>query len=293
MSLRAESVILPAYAKINLFLDITGVLPNGYHTLNNIMQQINLHDKVTVSYSEGGTQRLIKITCDDKKVPCDEKNIAYRAARLYFERSGLFGSVNINIKKNIPVMAGLGGSSTDGAAVLSAMNMLCGNRFTRRELEEAGALLGADVPFCIRGNAALCKGIGEKMTDIEALADCQIVIIKPSFSCNTSSAYKLYDRKPIPAKGEPSKLLLKLKSGCVNDIGRELYNIFEPLYNDRRIEQIKKELIDAGAAGAALSGSGSSVYGIFDCREKAIGAVESLDYPFKIITNPISALEKK
>lgn len=278
-----------AYAKINLFLDITGVLPNGYHSLNNIMQQIELHDEVTVALAEGNG---ISIVCDNTEIPCDKRNIAYKAAELFMRETGISSEIKINIKKNIPVMAGLGGSSTDGAAVLLALNQLNGNVLPEKDLENMGAMLGADLPFCIRGNAALCKGIGEKMQDISGLPQCVILIIMPEFSCCTVAAYKLYDKTPLKSIGEPEALLSALQKKELNDTGKNLYNIFELLYNDPRIFTIKQRLLDLGAVGAALSGSGSAVYGIFAEEEKALAAMSELEYPQKFITKPVFLLEK-
>ena len=283
-----DTVTLPAYAKINLFLDITGTLPNGYHSLNNIMQQIALHDDVTVSFEEAA-ETVIEIACDDPQIPCNEKNIAYKAAKFFLGRVGTSGRVKVDIKKSIPVMAGLGGSSTDGAAVLVGLNKLCGKSFSKTELEEMGAALGADVPFCIRGNCAYCKGIGELMGDIIGIENCSLLIVKPPFSCNTALAYSQYDKNPIEARPEPEKLLNALNNGDLTGAAGELYNIFELLDNVQAIEEIKQALTNAGALGAALSGSGSAVYGIFPDRKTALTAADKLNYPVRIVTEPVNA----
>lgn len=284
-----NEITVNAYAKINLFLDITGVLPNGYHSLNNVMQQIDLHDEVKVSLSEGSG---IKISCDNPALPADRGNIAYKAAALFSEKTGLSSEITVNIQKNIPVMAGLGGSSTDGAAVLKALNLLCGEPMTKMELEELGARLGADVPFCIRGNAAFCRGIGERMTDIKGLENCHILIVKPDFSCSTAEGYKLYDKAPIKSLGEPNELISALKENDLRKTGKCVYNIFEPLYKDARIEKIKKALTASSALGALLSGSGSAVYGLFETEAEALSAMSRLKYPFMLLTKPVFSLEK-
>lgn len=285
-----ETIKMPAYAKINLFLDITGVLPNGYHSLNNIMQQIALHDKVTISFEETA-ETVIEITCDDPQIPSDERNIAYKAANLFLTKQGRSGKVKVEIEKHIPVMAGLGGSSTDGAAVLTGLNRLCGDPFSKKELEAMGTELGADVPFCIRGGCAYCKGIGEIMTDIMGIEKCSILIVKPDFSCNTAAAYKQYDKNPIKARPEPEKLLNALKNVELPEAAAELYNIFEELNSVQKITEIKNALISNGALGAALSGSGSAVFGIFPDKEIALKALQSLDYPLIIVTDPITSRE--
>lgn len=190
-------------------------------------------------------------------------------------------------------MAGLGGSSTDGAAVLKALNRLCGEPLTCSELEMLGAGLGADVPFCIRGNAALCRGIGEKMTDVRGLENCYILIAKPDFSCGTSQGYKLYDKTPLKNMGEPGGLIAALKENDLKKTAKYLYNIFESLYHDSRIEKIKNDLLSSNALGALLSGSGSAVFGLFDDEEKALEALSHLNYPFTFLTKPFFSLEKK
>ncbi len=276
---KKTEIKIKAYAKINLFLDITGVLPNGYHSLNNIMQQIDLFDKVGVSF-EDAKETSIKICCDNPQIPCDERNIAFKAAELFLKKAGITGSVTVGIEKHIPVMAGLGGSSTDGAAVLKALNKVQNCFFAQGELEEMGACLGADVPFCLRGGAAFCRGIGDKMSDIPFAERCSFVVAKPDFSCNTKRAYGLYDKNPPKIKKDPAAIMSALEKGDVKAVGKELYNVFETLYNDSRIEKIKEELISAGAVGAALSGSGSAVFGVFEDINSAALAKKKMKYPF-------------
>ena len=282
MSLKAE-ICIPAYAKVNLFLDITGRLPNGYHELNTVMQQVELCDNVTVSVKDGNG---IAVSCDVKDIPCDERNIAFRAAEAFLRKTGIEAEISIDIEKRIPIMAGLGGSSADGAAALIALNRLYDGVLNSSELEKLGAALGADVPFCIRGGAAICKGIGDKMQSIGGLVDnCFLVIVKPDFQCDTAEGYRLYDRQPVTEKGDFDGFLRALKSG-VAETGKKLYNVFERLYRDERIERLKNELIKAGASGACLTGSGSAVFGIFDGREKAERAQVQLQYQTKILTKP-------
>lgn len=273
-----------AYAKINLFLDITGRRSDGYHELNNIMQRIELHDNVTVHITERETG--INVRCDNPDIPCDKRNIAYKAAEAYLNAAGVNAKIDIEITKAIPVMAGLGGSSADGAAVLKALNSHF-KRLDNDELLKTAAGLGADVPFCLFGSAAYCKGIGELMTAAEPLSDCTLLIVKPDFSCSTARGYGMYDLNPIADRGEPAALLKALKEGDLDAVGKGLYNVFEPLYNDGRLEAIKDELTENGALGALLSGSGSAVYGIFSDRDKAFAASEKMDYPIKIPTKPL------
>lgn len=279
-----KRVEIQAYAKVNLFLDITGKLANGYHGLNTVMQQIGICDKVIVSVSDGSG---IAVSCDVANIPCDERNIAFKAAKAFLERTGVQANVSIDIEKKIPVMAGLGGSSADGAAVLTGLNRLYDDILSGSELEKVGAALGADVPFCIRGGAAVCKGIGDEMRSVRGLDEnCRLVVVKPDFECSTAGGYRLYDRQPVAEKGDFDGFLRALESGTAAT-GKALYNVFERLYCDERIEGMKNELMEAGALGACLTGSGSAVFGIFDDKEKAERASAELQYHTKFLTKPL------
>lgn len=283
MSLKAE-ICVNAYAKINLFLDITGRLANGYHGLNTVMQQIGLCDRVGVRVKDGNG---IAVSCDTEDIPCDRRNIAFKAAEAFLDRTGFEAEILIDIEKKIPVMAGLGGSSADGAAVLAALNRLYDGVLSSEELERLGALLGADVPFCVRGGAAVCKGIGDDMRSVRGLDEnCFIVIVKPDFECNTAEGYRLYDRQPVAEKGDFDGFLKALDGG-IGETGKRLYNVFERLYCDERIERLKSELVKAGASGACLTGSGSAVFGIFDDREKAERTLTQIQYRTKFLTKPL------
>ena len=284
MNLKRAEICVPAYAKVNLFLDITGRLDNGYHTLNTVMQQVELCDTVTVRVRDG---KGIAVSCDVEGIPCDERNIAFKAARSFLEKMGLEAEILIDIEKSIPVMAGLGGSSTDGAAVLAALNQLYDGVMSGEELEKLGAALGADVPFCIRGGAAACTGIGDNMRPVKGLDDnCFIVIVKPDFECDTAEGYRLYDRKPVAEKSDFNGFLRAME-GSAAQTGKSLYNVFERLYCDNRIERLKKELVKAEALGACLTGSGSAVFGVFDDKIKAETALAQLQYGTKILTKSL------
>lgn len=276
------SLTVKAYAKINLFLDITGRLPNGYHTLNTVMQQIDLYDNVRVSHTDGE----ITVTCNNPNIPCNEKNIAYRAAAAFFAESDIRGGAEIDIEKNIPLEAGLGGSSTDGAAVLTALNKLCGEPLSVGQLCTVGASLGADVPFCLTGGTAVCGGTGEKIRSIPCKKDFFIVIAKPDFYCNTTQAYKKFDMSPLPVREGFDRFVGLLENGCEAWSGM-VYNVFEQLYRDKRIETATNELKEKGALCAALSGSGSAVFGVFSDENKAKKAAESIKLPFCRMINPI------
>ncbi len=274
---------IKAYAKINLFLDITGRLENGYHTLNTVMQQVDLYDVVTVEISEGND---IIIECSNPDVPCNEKNIAYKAATAFMNQIKKSAEIHISIQKNIPLEAGMGGSSTDGAAVLKALNELYGNPLTIEELCNIGEKLGADVPFCIVGGTAVCKGIGEIITPIKSNKDYVIALVKPDFSCNTATAYGIYDKKLIPENPNFKKFVDSL-SYETDKWARMMYNVFEALYDDNRIAEITSYFKNNGADGSILTGSGSAVFALFRNKENAESALSIIDAPFKKIVNPL------
>ena len=276
------SLTVKAYAKINLWLDITGRRSDGYHTLNTVMRRIDLYDDVEVTTRSGSD---ITVSCSSRDIPADERNIAYKAAAAFIAKTHKNISVDIRINKRIPVGAGLGGSSADGAAVLTALNELCGHRFDTNELCRIGARLGADVPFCVTGGTARCTGIGEIIEPISC-TDFTALIAAPPFECLTAKAYKQYDASPVPEKAG-------FDAYC-NGIGSDrsllagnMYNVFEVLYDDERITRLKESLIAAGAQGACMSGSGSAVFGIFPDIESAKAASEKLDCETKFVVRAI------
>ena len=273
---------LKAFAKVNLFLDITGRLENGYHTLNTVMTQICLYDEITAEVSEGDG---IFIECDNPAVPCNEKNIAYKAAAAFLSETKNKARVNIRISKNIPLEAGLGGSSTDGAAVLTALNKLYDYPLSLEKLCEIGAKLGADVPFCIMGGTMVCKGIGDKMTQVNCFRDCYFLIVKPDFSCSTPAAYKAYDINPVPENTDFEEFVDALPLGA-EKWAVKMYNVFEKLYDDERSTAMTDTMRKYGALGSILTGSGSAVFGVFREMNAAEEAYRSIYAPFKIIVNP-------
>lgn len=254
---------LEAKAKINLFLEITGRLGNGYHTISTVMQEIGLCDYVTVTETDSGN---ITLSSDCDTMPLDERNIAYRCAALFFERSGIENKgISIHIEKNIPMEAGLAGGSTDGAAVLKGLNEIYGKPFTVAQLCGIGAKVGADIPFCILGGTVLCEGIGDIMTPISPLPRCHILIAKGKEGVSTKWAYEQFDlMENREIKDNPMTELLE--KGDINDICEAMYNCFELLVPS--VGEIKDVMNRSGAMGSMMSGSGTAVFGIFDDEEK-------------------------
>ena len=260
-----------AKAKINLFLEITGRLPNGYHTISTVMHQISLCDYVTLTETQTGK---ITITSDCDTMPLDERNIAYKCAALFFEAAGIENKgINIHIEKNIPMEAGLAGGSTDGAAVLKLLNEMFGSPFTVDELCKLGARTGADIPFCILGGTVLCEGIGEIMTPISPLPTCYILIAKGKEGVSTKWAYEQFDMMD-DRKIVDNPMPELLECGDIDSICRAIYNCFELLVPS--VAQIKDIMNKSGALGSMMSGSGTAVFGIFDSEEKMQAAYGKL-----------------
>ena len=257
-----------AYAKINLTLDITGRRDDGYHTLESVMHTVSLCDRVLVRLHDEGEG--VTLGCNLPYLPRDGRNLAVRAAALFWERSGLPPRrVEIHIKKAIPVGAGMAGGSTDAAAVLRLLNRMAGFPFSRQALAALALELGADVPFCLRIGAALACGIGEKLKPAPALPPCHIVVCKPPVSVSTKRAYELIDACHDLLHPPAEAMLAALESGSFDAVCAALGNSMAgPIEGEKpQIADIRRQLLALGAGGAMMSGSGSAVFALF--REKA------------------------
>lgn len=257
-----DKLTVKANAKINLTLNITGKLPNGYHTLRSIMQSISLCDVVTV---EKTADSGIEVICGGG-IPSGEQNIAFKAAREFFRTSDISDKgVKITIEKHIPSEAGLGGGSADAAAVINCLDKLFGCDFSQEKLCETGASVGADVPFCIVGGTALCEGIGEVITQLPALSCGCVVIAKGKLGVSTKDAYAKIDSAEIEhTPWESSDFIGGFESWaalCSND--------FESVSGNPEVKTIRSEINSNGAAVAQMSGSGSAVFGLFSDRSNA------------------------
>lgn len=263
---------IKAAAKINLTLDIIGKRADGYHDIRTIMQSIGLFDTVTLTQN---SSKEITVSCNHPDVPCDERNIVYKCAAAFYKRLGdKCGGLHIHIEKNIPTQAGLAGGSADGAAVVVGLNELSGRPFSSEELEEIGGTVGADIPFCIRGGTVLCEGIGTALTTLENIPECYFVLVKPPVGISTAQAYNAVDSRKVTPETATDKMLDVLND--VEKTGRFLRNDFEDTLNISELLAIKKELANfEGCKGACMSGSGSTVFGIFTDREKAAVCAES------------------
>ncbi len=267
-----KATVIKGYAKINLHLDVTGIMDNGFHAVNNIMQSVSLCDTVTLKKRDDG---VISVDCDIAGVPKNENNLAYRAARLFLERTSASIGADIYIEKRIPMAAGLAGGSADAAATLKGMNELCGEPLTIDELCAIGGELGSDIPFCVVGGAAFADGKGDVLHPFPKMPNCAIVIACGGEGVSTPVAYRMlddkYDRFSAYSPVDTSALTRAAELGDIYGIAKSVFNIFEePVLSSRPVAAaIKQAMTDGGAIRAMMSGSGSSVFGIFDSDEAA------------------------
>lgn len=284
-----NKITAKAYAKINLSLDITGIREDGYHLLSTIMQSVSLHD--TLSF-EKCDDKGIFITCDEDTIPTDEKNIVYKAAMKLFDSSKkeISNGVKINLAKNIPHGAGLGGGSADAAATLIALNKLYDLGFSKKELLKIGVKVGADVPFCLYGGTILCEGIGEKLTPLIPLINFHAVIIKSNVHSPTEAAYKRFDSMHIKTSFRQDKLLDSIAQGNIKKLSKNMFNVLEFITPREVIDEAKDALLDYGAIDSMMTGSGSAVFGLFKRKSAAERAYRELKdkFPFVSIAEPVS-----
>ncbi len=261
-----KTVTETAYAKINLWLEVLGKREDGYHNIRSVMQTVSLCDTVTVKLTGGE----VCMTCSDGTLSCGRDNLCMRAAETFIgECGGGFGT-SIHLEKVIPREAGLGGGSADAAAVLRALNRLCGEKFDAERLRHMGKRLGADVPFCISGGTALAEGIGEILSEYDSLPGCCIVISYGIGHISTPEAYRRIDSVPDVRRKDYAVFHEAMKKGDLTIIGGSLYNRFEDAVPEAM--RVKSLLQSGGAKGALMSGSGSAFFGLFGSSEKAAEA---------------------
>lgn len=279
-------VTYDAAAKINLMLDILSRLDNGYHSLFMLMQSVDLCDTVSVEETDDGR---ITITCDVDGVPCDRKNIAWKAAEAFFNAVGIKNrGIAIDIKKRIPFAAGMAGGSADGAAVIAALNDIYKTELSLQQLCAIGVKVGADVPFCLTGGTCLAQNVGEILSPLPALGDCRIVLAKPDRGVSTKEAYDAFDNAPSVRHLDICGMLYAASQGDLYEICKRTKNVFEQLIEVPERVPIKSIMNRYGAISACMSGSGPTVYGIFDDESKAEAAAEALKSVVKniFITRP-------
>ena len=267
-----------AYAKLNLTLDILGRRGDGYHDLQMVMQSISLADTLTIAPGQGQMDTNLAY------LPSDNRNLAQMAAAAFRRATGTDIQVDISIDKRIPVCAGLAGGSSDAAAVLRALNELTQAGLTREQLAKSGEQVGSDVPYCVLGGTALAEGRGEVLKALPALPACHVVVCKPPFPISTPQLFARVDVKKIVRRPDTPGLIAALERGDLADAARRMYNVFEDVLEPRRrseIDAIKSVLIDCGALGASMTGSGPTVFGLFDALPAARQAQRRLEEQYR------------
>lgn len=274
-----------AYAKINLSLDVTAKRENGYHEIDGVMQSVSLCDEVAVAFHPLDTVEVNLLAQGNPDMPTDGRNIAVKAARLFLEAVGQTGRVEIHLVKHIPMAGGLAGGSTDAAAVLRALNRLLGRPLSPASLCALGARLGADVPFCLFGGAMRTRGIGDQLAAVPPMPPCYLVIARKGEGVSTPWAYGKLDEtysdfSPRAMRPEANlpMLLAALENGSLENVCANVYNIFEPIVAECRSEVgvLCERLRAGGALVARMSGSGPSVFGVFDSEARAREICERL-----------------
>ncbi|MBE6541214.1 MAG: 4-(cytidine 5'-diphospho)-2-C-methyl-D-erythritol kinase [Ruminococcaceae bacterium] len=263
-----RTVTTKAYAKINLFLDVKEKRPDGYHNIESVMQQISLFDTITVLRSDAGNSKNISIECTDKSIPEDKRNIAYKCAEAFFEKFEIKNyDITIHIDKRIPSAAGLAGGSSDGAAVLTSLNILFDVNAGISELCETGAKIGADIPFCLIGGTCICSGIGDVIVPCDIpQTSYQILLVFPGIAVSTAAAYKLIDETEREERlCSAEDIISDLQNGRMPS---KLYNSFEKVTIPENpiIDEIKRIMQKFGG-NSLMSGSGPTVFGLFRDEE--------------------------
>ena len=266
-----------AYAKVNLALDVLRRREDGYHDVCMIMQNLSLYDTLTFTVEEADTL-TITLSCDKAFVPCDERNLVYKAVALMGKMYQLTGKIHVDIVKRIPVEAGMAGGSTDCAAAFHAMRELYELDVTTAELMKLGVKLGADVPYCIMAKTALSEGIGEVLTAVAPLPDCFVVVAKPKVSVSTKMVYENLHANELARHPDVSGMIEALKQGDLSGVASRMENVLETVTTKLypQIEEIKQTMKESGAQNAIMSGSGPTVFGVYTEEVIAEQAAEKI-----------------
>ena len=278
-----------AFAKINLTLDVLGKREDGYHDLKSVMQTISIRDDIEIDL---GTGKPWKLICDKEDIPTDETNLAWKAAKLFFETIKLDpDGLEIRIVKRIPSQAGLGGGSADAAAVLRALNRHYDAPFSILALAELGSQIGSDVPFCVLGGTAMVEGRGERLRKLPDMPDCFVVVCKPDFSCSTAELYAELDKATIAKRPDNKAMESALYAGDLGKVAENIWNVFDPVVTKDHLElnYIKSLYNSYGAVAHQMTGSGSAVFAITDSFEYAAVICNMLkeNYPNIFICKPV------
>ena len=270
---------LKAYGKINLGLDVVRRREDGYHEVRMIMQTVRVYDAIELNRTE---EEGIRLSTNLYYLPDNENNLGYRAAKLLMDEFGIRDGVEIKMKKFIPVAAGMAGGSSDAAAVLFGVNKMFGLGLSTQELMERGVRLGADVPYCIMRGTALSEGIGEILTPLPPMPQCRVLIAKPAVSVSTKHVYESLNLPSLGAEAHPdidamrAAIEKKDLSGVVSQLGNVLETVTIP--ENPVIQTLKDKMMEMGADGSLMSGSGPTVFGLFTNQTAAQAAYEELRY---------------
>lgn len=269
-----DRIVENATAKVNLSLDVLGILENGYHEVEMILQEINLADEVLLTKRSEG----IELVCDVPYLPVDATNLAWRAAELVFSETGVQAGVRIEITKRIPVAAGLAGGSADAAAVIRGLNRLYDLGMDLETQYRLGLKLGADVPFCITGGCAVARGIGEKLTPVQGFGAHWLVLAKPNIGVSTPVVYQRYDESEVLNRPDTPGLIRAIESDDMRYVAEHMVNVLEPVTTQMHpvVGKIRSQMLQYGALGAMMSGSGPTVFGFYKQYERAAKAYKNL-----------------
>ncbi len=265
---------MKAYAKINLGLDVVGVLENGYHEVKMVMQSVGIYDELTFEKADSG----ITVTTDSGELPTDENNLIYKAASLMFDTYQIAGGVRIHLQKNIPIAAGMAGGSTDAAATMKGINRLFDLNCSLQELMELGVRIGADVPYCILGGTALAEGIGERLTPLVPAPECILLVAKPDINVSTKYVYEHLDAEGVDEHPDIDGMVQSIEEGSLQGILNRMGNVLENVTVKAHpvIDTLKGRMRELGAVGSMMSGSGPTVFGIFLDEGQAKEAYEQI-----------------
>lgn len=278
-----------AFAKINLTLDVTGKRPDGYHDIKSVMQTISIRDDIEIDVD---TDKEWELSCTDDSIPCDGRNLAWKAAEVYFSATGKSTTgLAIRITKRIPSQAGLGGGSADAAAVLRALNRHYDNPLSILALAELGAQVGSDVPFCVLCGTAMVEGRGERLRKLPDMPDCCFVVCKPPFSSSTPELYKKLDESVIARRPNNQAMESALLAGDLEKVAENVWNVFDPIVTQDHLElnYIKSIFNSYGSIAQQMTGSGSAVFAIVPDFEFAAVICNMLkeNYPQVYIAKPV------
>jgi 4-diphosphocytidyl-2-C-methyl-D-erythritol kinase len=272
-------MLVKAYGKINISLDIVGKREDGYHLLKMIMQNVDLYDSISIEKCN----KDINISCNKPYIPTDEKNLIYKAAKLFMDTYNIKEGINIYLKKNIPVAAGMAGGSADAAAVFKALRQLFEIDVDENELMKLGVKIGADIPYCIVGGTALCEGIGDIITPLSPFKNHILVLVKPNFGVSTREVYKGIDISKIYKHPDTDALIKAMEEERLQDVCNSMKNLLEnvTLRKYPVLKRIKEDMVKMGAMGAMMSGSGPTIFAFFEDMLKAQRCYDKFKVQYK------------